>query len=157
MGNGWLYRQITLLGHQFRSSPVLILSSYCLDLSALWLVSQKLVVPKGLQVSNPKMRGWLINPMGEHKPFPVWMMFASIVPAMLVFILIFLESQITTWVLFSGGRWFGTTNFPINWQNKGPMNFLSSLCQTSMESSHFTKSSLEKSSLDCLNILHTKG
>lgn len=57
---------------------------------------QKLVVPKGLMVSNPAKRGWLINPFGEHEPFPVWLMFASCVPALLVFILIFLESQITT-------------------------------------------------------------
>ncbi|XDV44905.1 hypothetical protein PO909_013119 [Leuciscus waleckii] len=64
-----------------------------------FLPGKKLVVPKGLQVSNPKMRGWIINPMGEHKPFPVWMMFASVVPAMLVFILIFLESQITTLIV----------------------------------------------------------
>ena len=60
------------------------------------VAGQKLVVPSGLQVSNPEMRGWLINPFGEHQAFPVWMMFASVVPAMLVFILIFLESQITT-------------------------------------------------------------
>uniref|UniRef100_A0A8B9L629 Anion exchange protein n=1 Tax=Astyanax mexicanus TaxID=7994 RepID=A0A8B9L629_ASTMX len=60
---------------------------------------EKLVVPKGLQVSNPAMRGWLINPMGEHKSFPVWMMFACVVPAVLVFILIFLESQITTLIV----------------------------------------------------------
>lgn len=47
-------------------------------------------------VSNPAKRGWLINPFGEHMPFPVWLMFASCIPALLVFILIFLESQITT-------------------------------------------------------------
>lgn len=57
---------------------------------------QKLVVPKGLMVSNPAKRGWLINPFGEHQAFPVWLMFACCVPALLVFILIFLESQITT-------------------------------------------------------------
>lgn len=57
---------------------------------------QKLVVPKGVEVTNPKVRGWFINPMGEKKPFPIWMMGACCVPALLVFILIFLESQITT-------------------------------------------------------------
>ncbi|KAM9425537.1 LOW QUALITY PROTEIN: solute carrier family 4 member 1b (Diego blood group) [Pholidichthys leucotaenia] len=61
--------------------------------------TQKLVVPKGLEVSNPAARGWLINPFGEHQPFPVWLMFASCVPALLVFILIFLESQITTLII----------------------------------------------------------
>lgn len=47
-------------------------------------------------MTNPKVRGWLINPMGEDKTFPIWMMPACCIPALLVFILIFLESQITT-------------------------------------------------------------
>jgi len=34
--------------------------------------------------------------MGKDNSFPIWMMFASAVPALLVFILIFLETQITT-------------------------------------------------------------
>jgi solute carrier family 4 anion exchanger 2 len=53
-------------------------------------------VPKGVQVTNPLARGWFINPMGINKDFPIWMMAACCVPALLVFILIFLESQITT-------------------------------------------------------------
>ncbi|NWY68691.1 B3AT protein, partial [Erithacus rubecula] len=58
--------------------------------------TQKLSVPKGLQVTNATARSWFIQPMGEKKPFPIWMMFASVIPALLVFILIFLETQITT-------------------------------------------------------------
>ncbi|NXL03260.1 B3AT protein, partial [Mesembrinibis cayennensis] len=58
--------------------------------------TQKLAVPKGLQVTNSSARGWFINPMGKDNTFPIWMMFASVVPAILVFILIFLETQITT-------------------------------------------------------------
>lgn len=57
---------------------------------------QKLKVPKGLEVTNSTARGWFINPMGKNNSFPIWMMFASVVPALLVFILIFLETQITT-------------------------------------------------------------
>lgn len=57
---------------------------------------QKLSVPKGLQVTNSSARGWFIHPMGEREQFPIWMMFASVIPALLVFILIFLETQITT-------------------------------------------------------------
>uniref|UniRef100_A0A8C1V5F3 Anion exchange protein n=1 Tax=Cyprinus carpio TaxID=7962 RepID=A0A8C1V5F3_CYPCA len=79
--------------------PIAIFLMVAVDISIEDTYTQKLVVPKGLQVSNPKMRGWLINPMGEHKPFPIWLMFASVVPAMLVFILIFLESQITTLIV----------------------------------------------------------
>ncbi|KAF4084622.1 hypothetical protein AMELA_G00108150 [Ameiurus melas] len=79
--------------------PIAIVLMVAVDISINDTYTQKLVVPKGLQVSNPAMRGWLINPMGEHKPFPTWMMFACVVPAILVFILIFLESQITTLIV----------------------------------------------------------
>ncbi|XP_039215282.1 band 3 anion transport protein isoform X2 [Crotalus tigris] len=59
--------------------------------------TQKLKVPKGLQVSNPERRGWFIYPIGNE--FPIWMMFAAALPALLVFILIFLETQITTLIV----------------------------------------------------------
>ncbi|NWT95273.1 B3AT protein, partial [Urocynchramus pylzowi] len=61
--------------------------------------TQKLSVPKGLQVTNSTARGWFIHPMGDSAPFPIWMMFASVIPALLVFILIFLETQITTLIV----------------------------------------------------------
>ncbi|XP_058263219.1 solute carrier family 4 member 1b (Diego blood group) [Hemibagrus wyckioides] len=79
--------------------PIAIFLMVFVDININDTYTQKLVVPKGLQVSNPAMRGWLINPMGEQKPFPTWMMFACVVPAILVFILIFLESQITTLIV----------------------------------------------------------
>ncbi|XP_032090911.1 band 3 anion transport protein isoform X2 [Thamnophis elegans] len=63
--------------------------------------TQKLKVPKGLQVSNPEQRNWFIHPLGSSlgNPFPIWMMFATALPALLVFILIFLETQITTLIV----------------------------------------------------------
>ncbi|NXR89287.1 B3AT protein, partial [Hypocryptadius cinnamomeus] len=61
--------------------------------------TQKLSVPRGLQVTNATARGWFIHPMGEKAHFPIWMMFASVIPALLVFILIFLETQITTLIV----------------------------------------------------------
>ncbi|KAJ7427600.1 Band 3 anion transport protein [Willisornis vidua] len=61
--------------------------------------TQKLSVPRGLEVTNSTARGWFINPMGLHQEFPIWMMFASVVPAFLVFTLIFLETQITTLIV----------------------------------------------------------
>ncbi|XP_064255862.1 band 3 anion transport protein isoform X1 [Passer domesticus] len=61
--------------------------------------TQKLSVPRGLQVTNATARGWFIHPMGDTAPFPIWMMFASVIPALLVFILIFLETQITTLIV----------------------------------------------------------
>lgn len=79
--------------------PIAIFLMVVIDYNINDTYTQKLVVPNGLMVSNPAMRGWLINPFGEHKTFPVWMMFACCVPALLVFILIFLESQITTLIV----------------------------------------------------------
>uniref|UniRef100_A0A8C3PW14 Anion exchange protein n=1 Tax=Chrysolophus pictus TaxID=9089 RepID=A0A8C3PW14_CHRPC len=61
--------------------------------------TQKLKVPKGLEVTNKTARDWFIHPMGKTGSFPIWMMFASVVPALLVFILIFLETQITTLIV----------------------------------------------------------
>lgn len=61
--------------------------------------TQKLKVPAGLNVSRPADRQWFINPLGLQTDFPIWMMFATIVPALLVFILIFMESQITTLIV----------------------------------------------------------
>ncbi|XP_054454665.1 solute carrier family 4 member 1b (Diego blood group) [Anoplopoma fimbria] len=79
--------------------PIAIFLMIVVDYNIDDTYTQKLVVPKGLTVSNPSKRGWLINPFGEHKAFPVWVMFACCVPALLVFILIFLESQITTLIV----------------------------------------------------------
>ncbi|XP_042643391.1 band 3 anion transport protein isoform X2 [Tyto alba] len=61
--------------------------------------TQKLNVPKGLEVTNSSARGWFIKPLGKDNDFPIWMMFASVLPAFLVFILIFLETQITTLIV----------------------------------------------------------
>uniref|UniRef100_A0A8C9YCN3 Anion exchange protein n=1 Tax=Sander lucioperca TaxID=283035 RepID=A0A8C9YCN3_SANLU len=79
--------------------PIAIFLMIVVDYNIDDTYTQKLVVPKGLMVSNPSKRGWLINPFGEHKTLPVWVMFACCVPALLVFILIFLESQITTLIV----------------------------------------------------------
>ncbi|XP_063328402.1 solute carrier family 4 member 1a (Diego blood group) [Pelmatolapia mariae] len=91
---GWLRRLIGDFG-----VPIAIFFMIAVDISIEDAYTQKLVVPKGIEVTNPKARGWFINPMGEKKPFPGWMIGASCIPAVLVFILIFLESQITTLIV----------------------------------------------------------
>uniref|UniRef100_A0A3Q3GRE6 Solute carrier family 4 member 2 n=1 Tax=Labrus bergylta TaxID=56723 RepID=A0A3Q3GRE6_9LABR len=67
--------------------------------SVLEVPVPKLNVPSGFSVSSPEKRGWLISPLGSDGQFPVWMMAASILPAILVFILIFMESQITALIV----------------------------------------------------------
>ncbi|XP_055360575.1 solute carrier family 4 member 1b (Diego blood group) isoform X2 [Betta splendens] len=79
--------------------PIAIFLMIVVDYNIEDTYTQKLVVPKGLMVSNPAKRGWFINPFGEHKTLPVWVMFACCIPSVLVFILIFLESQITTLIV----------------------------------------------------------
>nr|AEB80408.1 SLC4A1 [Lemur catta] len=79
--------------------PISILIMVLVDFFIEHTYTQKLSVPDGLQVSNSSARGWVIHPLGLFSPFPIWMMFASGLPALLVFILIFLESQITTLII----------------------------------------------------------
>lgn len=56
---------------------------------------QKLDVPDGVSPTAPSKRGWFINPIGVSQPVPVWVVFAAVVPAILIFILLFMETQIT--------------------------------------------------------------
>ncbi|XP_026772500.3 solute carrier family 4 member 1a (Diego blood group) [Pangasianodon hypophthalmus] len=79
--------------------PIALLLMVVVDVSIKDVYTQKLQVPKGLNVSKPEERGWIINPMGLKETFPTWLIFACAIPALLVFILIFLESQITTLIV----------------------------------------------------------
>lgn len=56
--------------------------------------TEKLSVPEGLSPSNTDVRGWLIDPSGSGEPFPLWIVAAASVPAMLVYILLFMETHI---------------------------------------------------------------
>ncbi|XP_062424590.1 anion exchange protein 2 isoform X2 [Rhea pennata] len=79
--------------------PIAILVMVLVDYSIQDTYTQKLSVPSGFSVTAPEKRGWVINPLGENSVFPVWMMVASGLPAILVFILIFMETQITTLII----------------------------------------------------------
>ncbi|XP_076026576.1 anion exchange protein 2b isoform X1 [Genypterus blacodes] len=79
--------------------PIAILIMVLMDYSIQDTFTQKLSVPRGFSVTSPKVRGWIINPLGSDGSFPIWMMFASVLPALLVFILIFMETQITTLIV----------------------------------------------------------
>ncbi|KAM6399439.1 band 3 anion transport protein [Rhynochetos jubatus] len=79
--------------------PISIFVMTLIDFFIQDTYTQKLNVPRGLQVTNASARGWFIHPMGESNSFPIWMMFGSLLPAILVFILIFLETQITTLII----------------------------------------------------------
>ncbi|XP_044293961.1 anion exchange protein 3 isoform X2 [Varanus komodoensis] len=79
--------------------PISILVMVLVDYTITDTYTQKLNVPSVLSVTTPDKRGWFIHPLGSKQPFPIWMMFASAIPALLVFILIFMETQITTLIV----------------------------------------------------------
>ncbi|XP_074115676.1 anion exchange protein Ae2 isoform X1 [Cotesia typhae] len=60
--------------------------------------TEKLLVPEGL---SPTMQGrnWIVSPSGITKPISVWMAFACAIPALLVYILIFMETQISELII----------------------------------------------------------
>lgn len=61
--------------------------------------TEKLRVPPGLSPSNPVVRGWIISPSGNQSPVPLWITFATCIPAMLVYILLFMETHICEYVI----------------------------------------------------------
>ncbi|KAM7390256.1 hypothetical protein PAMA_008433 [Pampus argenteus] len=79
--------------------PIAILIMVLVDYSISDTYTQKLNVPRGFSVTSPLKRGWIISPLGSDGEFPIWMMFACCLPALLVFILIFMETQITTLIV----------------------------------------------------------
>lgn len=79
--------------------PIAILIMVLVDYSIDDTYTQKLSVPEGFSVTSPDKRGWVISPLGSNGEFPIWMMFACCLPALLVFILIFMETQITTLIV----------------------------------------------------------
>ncbi|XP_049685601.1 anion exchange protein 4 [Accipiter gentilis] len=63
--------------------------------AALGLETPKLLVPSELKPTNP-VRGWIVFPFGAN---PWWVCLVSVVPAVLVTILIFMDQQITAVIL----------------------------------------------------------
>ncbi|CAM9339868.1 unnamed protein product [Lampetra fluviatilis] len=84
--------------------PIAILIMVLVNYAIPGTYTQKLAVPDGFSVTSPDQRRWLVNPLGMQSTFPVWMMFACVVPAALVFILIFMETQITTLIVSKSER-----------------------------------------------------
>lgn len=75
--------------------PIAIVLMVTLDYFVPETYTEKLRVPEGLSPSNPAVRGWLINPGGMEQPVQIWVIFAAAIPAMLVYILVFMETHIS--------------------------------------------------------------
>ena len=56
-----------------------------------WVHTDMLNIPDGLEVTRPKKRGWFISPLGSESPIPIWIPFVAIIPALLLYILLFVN------------------------------------------------------------------
>uniref|UniRef100_A0A4W3HCR6 Anion exchange protein n=1 Tax=Callorhinchus milii TaxID=7868 RepID=A0A4W3HCR6_CALMI len=84
--------------------PIAILVMVLLDYAITDTYTQKLNVPNGFSVTSPDKRDWFIHPLGTDHSFPMWMMFASAIPALLILRLIPLS------VLFGIFLYMGVTS-----------------------------------------------
>lgn len=67
------------------------------NLSLLMFCLQKLDIPTTLGHTDSSLP-WFINPMGKKEPMELWLMILAVIPAFLIFLLLFLESQLTQYV-----------------------------------------------------------
>ncbi|XP_038646087.1 anion exchange protein 3 isoform X2 [Scyliorhinus canicula] len=79
--------------------PISLLLMVSVDILIIDTYTKKLNVPLEFSVTSPMKRGWFIHPLGTEQNFPTWMIFGSVIPALLLFILIFLETNITTLIV----------------------------------------------------------
>ncbi|XP_076681244.1 anion exchange protein Ae2 isoform X5 [Andrena cerasifolii] len=98
-----IFRNSHYLGRSARRAfgdfgvPISIIVFVLIDYVAK-VKTEKLLVPEGLSPTMPG-RDWLVSPAGIQKPIPLWMAMACIVPALLVYILVFMETQISELII----------------------------------------------------------
>nr|XP_002736672.2 PREDICTED: anion exchange protein 2-like [Saccoglossus kowalevskii] len=74
---------------------IAIVTMVLVDVSIKNVYTQKLEVPDGITPTAPQKRGWFINPFGLQTTIQTWVIFAALIPALLVFILLYMETLIT--------------------------------------------------------------
>lgn len=98
------FRNSSFLGRNARRAlgdfgiPIAIIIIVTIDYFTPNTYSQKLQVPSGLSTSR-EGRGWFISPFSATRPFVWWHVFVAALGAVLVFILIFLETEICELIL----------------------------------------------------------
>ncbi|KAI4480820.1 hypothetical protein M0804_009917 [Polistes exclamans] len=98
-----IFRNSHYLGRSARRAfgdfgvPISIIVFVLIDYLAK-VQTEKLLVPEGL---SPTVAGrnWFVSPGGETRPIPIWMTFACAIPALLVYILVFMETQISELII----------------------------------------------------------
>ncbi|KAI8483782.1 Anion exchange protein 3 [Branchiostoma belcheri] len=78
---------------------IAIVVMVCIDFFLQDVYTQKLKVPADGFTPTESNRSWIINPMGRDKTIQVWAIFAAVIPAFLVYILLFIEIQITEMII----------------------------------------------------------
>ncbi|RZC41851.1 band 3 anion transport protein, partial [Asbolus verrucosus] len=100
-----LFRNSQFLGRNARRAlgdfgvPIAIITMVFVDYMVPQTYTEKLNVPEGLSPSKSEERGWFIPPGGTNDSIPVWIMFAAGIPAMLVYILLFMETHIAELII----------------------------------------------------------
>jgi len=96
-----IFRNSKYLGRNARRAlgdfgvPIAIVLMVALDLLAKDSYTEKLTVPDGIEVTNSTKRGWFIPPTGlGDESLQVWAMFAALLPAILLYLLLFMETHI---------------------------------------------------------------
>ena len=94
-----IFRNSHYLGRSARRAfgdfgvPISIVLFVLIDFFA-GVKTEKLLVPEGFSPTDSE-RSWIVSPAGMEKPIPLWIALACVVPALLVYILIFMETQIS--------------------------------------------------------------
>merc|ERR1712117_754452 len=74
--------------------PIAIVIMVLIDFCAQDTYTEKLDVPTGISTTIPG-RGWIISPAGTtESPLAIWAMFIAIIPALLLYLLLFMETHI---------------------------------------------------------------
>lgn len=98
-----IFRNSHYLGRSARRAfgdfgvPISIIVFVLIDYLAK-VKTEKLLVPEGLSPSVAG-RDWFVSPAGVTQPIPVWVTFACAIPALLVYILVFMETQISELII----------------------------------------------------------
>ncbi|KAK7501372.1 hypothetical protein BaRGS_00007497 [Batillaria attramentaria] len=100
-----IFRNSKFLGRSVRRALgdfgvlIALLTMSVLDYLMKDTYTKKLSIQDSFSPTSPGKRDWFINPMGVKKPMEIWVIFAAIIPAFLIFTLLFLEVQITEMIL----------------------------------------------------------
>ncbi|XP_040568533.1 band 3 anion transport protein isoform X2 [Lepeophtheirus salmonis] len=74
--------------------PIAIAIMVLLDFAFEDAYTSKLKVPSGVEVTTPEKRGWVVSPLGKNSDIQPWIPFAAFLPAILLYLLLFMETHI---------------------------------------------------------------